>query len=68
MEQRSVSIAEIIDDLENVITDIRAHKYSSISLSQNIMVSEVRISNDISESHQIGRQIMIVLGRADGTR
>ncbi len=61
MEQKSVSRLEIINDLEDIIEEIRSGEYSSVALMQNITVDERKISNNITESHQTGKQILIVM-------
>lgn len=61
MEQKSVSRSEIVSDLEDIIEEIRSGKYLSIALLQSIMINERRVNNYISESYQVGKQVMITL-------
>ena len=61
MEQQSVSRLEIINDLEDIIKEIKSGKYPSVALLQSTTVNERKISNDISESYQSGKQVTIIL-------
>ena len=68
MEQKPVTRAEIISDLEDIVEELRSGKYPSVALLQNLIVNERRISNHISESYQSGKQVMIIMRQeaADG--
>ncbi len=60
---RAVTREEIIDDLEDIISDIKSGKYPSVIMSSTLVLTERSISYHISETYQSGKQISLVLNR-----
>ncbi len=64
-EPISVTVEDIISDLECLIHELRQGSYSQIVITTNVSVEERPIGHLITESRQKGKAIHLVLVRSD---